>query len=256
MLTIIKYTLLENIRSRVYGAALGIILLILLIAWLGAGVNYNSGNLSLTILAFGMSLTELLIIALCLFLPVSVLYLEYERGTAPVFWAKLPSRSHYFWAKWVAFWVLVLSIAVIATLFIAIFAGIHGASPDQLMRLGYFLIGLTLETAGLLSLVFLLYTAFRTTLLASFVGLLLVYLSVFLEAGKDMAQHAPDRFSALFYNSLYYLLPQFRFFNFEQTVVHGQPVAMLSLGLSCGYAVLLVSVFLGLTHIIIEKREW
>ena len=97
---VLRYTLLENLRSRFYLSAIGLLVLILGISVLGSQINYNLNQMWLSVYSFGMGFTKLVIVALTLFLPVFNMSLEHERGTAPVLWAKIQYRSSYYLGKY------------------------------------------------------------------------------------------------------------------------------------------------------------
>ncbi len=255
MIQILKYTLIEQMRGKIYFSALGLLFLILGISWMGSSINYNFGEFHRTILAFGMNMTQLLVVAMSLFLPVSHLSLEYERGTAQVLWSKLRSRSEYYTGKFGAFLMLMFTLILLSSLFIGVLAYLNGATVNSLIFLSYFVFGLFCESACIISLCFFLYALLFSSGLSSLLGLLILYCSIFLETAKEISVEAANPFIKAFYASLYFLFPKLGYFNFENHIIYQKQVSFTYLFASGLYAFLFSLALLGLANVFLKKRE-
>ena len=255
MIHIIKYTLLENLRSRIYLSAVGLVFLILGLCWIGSSINYNFGDFYLTVLAFGMNLTELLVIAIVLFLPVAHLSAEFERGTAQVLWAKLDRRSIYYLGKYYAFLILVSSLIVFAGIFIGILAFFQGATLSHVAFMGYFILGQFFQAACVLSLVFLLYALLRSPAVASLLGLLLIYFSIFVDTARDVSVEGANGLIRFFYAMTYLGMPKLGYFNFEDHIIYQKVISFPYFVYVSLYALIFAGSLLCLSNLINEKRE-
>ena len=255
MFQILKYTLIEQMRGKIYFSALGLLFLILGISWIGSSINYNFGEFYRTILAFGMNMTQLLVVAMALFLPVSHLSLEYERGTAQVLWSKLKTRSEYYSGKFGAFVLLLFSLVFLSSIFIAVLAYINGAPVKSLVFLCYFLFGLFCEAACIISLSFFLYSLLFSSGMSSILGLLILYCSIFLETAKEISVETANPFVKGFYSSLYFVFPKLGYFNFENHIIYQKEVSLSYLFVSGLYAFLFSLALMGLANIFLKRRE-
>ena len=255
MIPIIRYTILETLRSRVYLSALGLLVALVGMSWLGGEINYNFGMLWVSILSFGMGLTQVLVTAIALFLPVFHMAIEYERGGAQVLWAKIENRSIYYFGKFCGFWVLQVALIVLASLVIGGLALLAGASMSQVSYLKYFLFGQILQSACLLSLVFLFYALIRSPVAASLLALLTVYFGILLETARDIAVQSQNFFLKLFYSALYYGMPNLSYFSFENHIVYQQDLSLSYLSVSALYALCFTGVCVNLSNLIFGRRE-
>ncbi|MCP4121640.1 MAG: ABC transporter permease [Bacteroidetes bacterium] len=255
MLSVARYTIIENYRSRIFVSAIGLILIICVMAWFGNCINYNNTHSHLSIFSFGMNLTELLIIAVILFLPVNHLAMEYEKGTAPVLWAKVKKRSEYLTGKYTAFLITATSIAIIASIFLGVVAIISGISLEHTYFLGYFVLAQFLQAACILSLVFCVYSLTRNAILSSLMSLLIIYFGIFLDSAKGSIHTSTNLASKMIYGIVYYAMPQLSYFNFEHQIVYKQTISLTHLAVVCLYALVFSTVMIALANILFNKKE-
>jgi ABC-type transport system involved in multi-copper enzyme maturation permease subunit len=255
MRAIIRYTIIEILRNRIYLSAFGLVFLLVGVSWLGAKINSNFGVLWMPILSFGLGLTQILVTAIALFLPVFHMALEYERGSAQVLWAKMENRSLYYFGKFCAFWILLVMLIVLAILVLGGLALVSGASWTQVSFLKYFLFGQMLQSACVLSLVFLFYALMRSPVVSSLLALLTIYFGILFETARDIAVQSQDFFLKMFYYALYYGMPNLSYFNFENHIIYQERLSFSYLGVSLLYALCFTGVCLSLSHLIFGRRE-
>ncbi|MBN2143727.1 MAG: hypothetical protein JW774_03790 [Candidatus Aureabacteria bacterium] len=252
---IMLYTLLENMRARIYLSAIGLLLLIMGISWIGTQINYNLGAYHFAMLSFGMGLTKLLVTAIALFLPVFHISMEYEKGTAHVLWAKIENRSTYYTGKFWAFLILIFILILFAVVLIGGLALFRGAQLKQILYLRYFIFGQILESACILSMVFLVYALIRAPLLASLLTLLMVYFSIFLEIAKEVAAGSSQIIMKYFYLAMYYGMPKLSYFSLENHILYSRELSLYTLYAVFLYSICFSAVCLSLANIIFSKRE-
>jgi len=255
MLYVIKYTLIENLRNKIYLSSIVLLLVISLLSWIGASINFNFSEYYISTLAFGMSLTDLLAIVIALFLPVNNMSLEFERGTAWVIWSKLRGKGQYYLGKYFAYLILITILVTISSIFIVIISLFMGANLNHMLLLKNFILFETLEVSCILALVFLLYSFFRSSILASLFSLLIIYFSVFLETAKEIASSSNSLVTKLWYNIIYYMMPNLSYFNVENHIIYNQPLSYQYIWLSALYAIIFTGILMSISIIIMEKRE-
>ncbi len=255
MKPIIRYTILEILRSRIYLSALGLLLILVGVSWLGGKINDNFGAVWVSILSFGMGLSQILVTAIALFLPVFHMAMEYEQGSAQVFWAKIESRSIYYFGKFCAFWILLVLLIVLAALVIGGLALLSDASLIQISFLKYFIFGQILQSACILSLVFLLYALIRSPVAASLLTLLTIYFGILFDTTLNTALQSQSFFLKLFYYALYYGMPNLSYFNFENHIIYQQNLSISYLSGSALYALCFTGVCVNLANVVFGRRE-
>ena len=255
MFSIVKYTIIENYRNKVFISAIGLILFICGMTWFGSCININNKQFYLSIFSFGMNLTELLVIAVALFLPISHLAMEFEKGTAYVLWTKLRNRSEYFLGKYLAFLITIVTITIIATFFLSIVAIIKGVNLKHICFLGYYILAQFLQSACVLSLVFFLYSIFRNAILSSLLSLLIIYFGIFLDTAKNISYASESMGAKTLYSVIYYAMPQLSYFNFEHQIIYQESISLSYLAVVFLYALVYSTVLIGLSNVFFSRKE-
>ncbi|MBN1521991.1 MAG: ABC transporter permease [Candidatus Aureabacteria bacterium] len=225
MFNVIKYSLLENLRNKFYLASIGIILFIVWLSHYSSQINYNYGNYTMAILTFGMYFTKLVAFAFIIFLPVTNLSQEIETGTIYFILSKKIERYKYLVAKYIAFLLLYLTLLVLSSIALWLLTYVLVKErPEISFKLVYFVYAELLSGAMVLSLVFFIYTAIRAPIVTATVSAVTFFFSLMLESAKDIADRADTIFVKYFYLFLYYIFPNFRYFNLEKNIVYDKPI--------------------------------
>ena len=132
---------------------------------------------------------------------------------------------------------------------------IKGATGKQVLYLLYFLFSQVLESACILSMVFLVYALIRAPLLASLLSLLLVYFSLFLETTKEVAAGSGQVFTKYLYLAMYYGLPKLSYFDLENHILYCRELSLYSFYAVFLYSLCFSFVCLSLANIVFSKRE-
>jgi ABC-type transport system involved in multi-copper enzyme maturation permease subunit len=225
MWNVVKYSLLENFRSKFYLASLGLILFIAWLSHYSSQINYNFGDYTIALLTFGMFFTKLVAFALILFLPVLNLSQEIESGTLYFLLSKKIERHRYLLAKFVTYFILYMTLIALSTLVLWLLTYVVMAKkPEMIFRLVYFLFTEMLEGLMILSIVILLFTAIRAPIVTATISAVTYFFSLMLASAKEIADNAASAFVKYFYLFLYYIFPNFRYFNLEKNIVYDKPV--------------------------------
>ncbi len=255
MFYIIKYTLLEHLRNKIYLSFLFLLLMISVISWLGSSINFNYGDFYISTFAFGMNLSELILIAFSLFLPVTHLNFELERGTAHVLWAKLHNRSSYYIGKYLAYLILILSLTVFSTLFIGLISYLQGTPLKNIIYLGYFIFFSFLEASCILSLALFLYSLLMNPILASFLGVLIIYFNIFLDTAKEISITSSNLLIKGIYFIMYLSMPNLSYFNVENHIIYQSRISVSYILFTSLYSLVFSIIMISLANIFFNRRE-
>lgn len=236
--TIIKHTLIETTRSRIYISSIALLFIFAFVSWMGSDFNQNYGEAHLAVFSFGCLMTEWLMMAIALFYPISHLASEYERGSAFVIWSKIPSRFGYFFGKYLAFLLLMAFLIFLSVLSLGLVSYLIGIDLTVIGRLRYFILGSILQIICIQSMVFFFFALLNSAILSSLLSFLVLIFTVFLTSAKEIASVATGTFVKYFYNFIYLTLPQLSYFDYERVIIYGDPLPL---------SLLWVSVIYGLT---------
>lgn len=256
MRNVIKYSLLENLRNKFYLASLGIIVFIVWLSHYSSQINYNYGNYGFTILTLGMYFTKLVAFAFIIFLPVTNLSKEIENGTIYFLLSKKIKRYKYLLAKYITFMILYFTLLLFSSIALWLVTYVFVSErPEMSFRLIQFVYSETLVGAMILSIVFLVYTAIKAPIVTATVTAITYFFSLMLESAKDISDKATSAFIKFFYLFLYYVFPNFRYFNLEKNIVYDKPVDTAYLLAMLAYAVAFSIILLISSSLLFNRRE-
>jgi len=256
MWNVIKYNLIENLRNKFYLASLGIIFFIVWLSHYSSQINYNYGNYAFTILTLGMYFTKLVLFAFIIFLPVTNLSKEIESGTVYFLLSKKIERYKYLVAKYITFMILYMTLLLLSSLALWLLTYVFVTErPEMNFRLLYFIYSETLVGLMILSLVFLIYMAIRAPIITATISAVTYFFSLMLDVAKDISDKASSPFIKLFYLFLYYIFPNFRYFNLEKNIVYNKPVDTTYLLAMMAYALAFSIILLIASSLLFKNRE-
>ncbi len=256
MWNVVKYSLLENLRTKFYLASLGLILFIVWLSHYSSQINYNYGNYAFTILTLGMYFTKLVTFAFLIFLPVTNLSREIESGTIYFLLSKKIERYKYLIAKFITFFILYATLLVLASTALWLLTFVFISEPPEMnFKLLYFIFSELMSGAMILSIVFLLYTAIRAPIITATVAAITYFLSLMLDSAKNISEQASGMFVKYFYLFLYYIFPNFRYFNLEKNIVYDKAVDPGYLLAMFAYSLAFTIILMTGASLIFKNRE-
>ena len=189
--------------------------------------------------------------AIAIFVGVGLVSKEIERRSLYPLMAKPVTRDEFLLGKFAGLsFTLFVNVAVMAAgLYLTLF--LTGRRTDPRLLAAVFPIFLSLVLTVSLALLFSLFTS---TALAAFGSLMLVIAGRFSDVIRNMREVAPGTPSWLI-QGLYYVIPNYRDFDFKDRVVYGDPVTAGDLAAVTLYAAVYVAVVLGIAMWSFRRRE-
>lgn len=256
MFNILKYTLLEMFRSRMYLVSMWLVMLIAVLSHCGAQINDNYGDATLATLTFGMYFTRLVGFVFLILTPVFGLSAEFESGAIQFVLARCIRRPEYLLGKYAASLILYAGLLVLSAVSLAVTIVLFAkVSPALAYRLWLFVFTEWLSGAMLLSIVFALYAAIKAPIATAMLSAVAFFLSQMLDTVKGVADTSTNTVGKVFYLLLYYGYPGFRFFDLEKPIAYNLPVAASYLAVLVVYAVVVVTIMLALACSLFRRRE-
>jgi len=258
MFNIIKYTLLEISRGRLYLISLAVIAATAGLSRVAAQINDIFGNLTPATFAFGMFFTKAVAFVFLVAAPVFSLSAEVESGAIQFSLARTARRSTYLLAKYAAYLTLYAGLLLLSALALGGVTLLFESAklPELLRGLGLFVFSELLSGAMLLAILFALYAAIRAPIATAVLTVMAFFVSLMLDAAKSMAATTPNPVVKLFYLLLYYGYPGFRHFNLERPIIHLEPVAPVYLAVLFAYAAGVSGVLLVAACRLFRRREF
>ena len=252
ILTIARNTFREAVRDRVlYNLVLFVLLITGSAIFLG---ELTAGQEARTIVDFGLGAMLVFGTFISIFVGVSLVSKEIERRTVFAIFSKPVGRSEFIIGKYLGLCltllinVLIMGAGVsLAILYVGsgrLAASIWGA---------IFLIYLELT---ILTAVAILFSSFSSPALSALLTFFIFIIGNFIQSLKDFASNLGSEFTKLFFEVLYYLLPNLSFYNFRINAAHGDVPSLSMLGGAFLYAIIYILVLLTATTFIFSRRNF
>lgn len=258
MFNIIKYTLLEVLRSRLYLISMAIVIVIAWLSYSIAQINDIFGHTAPAILAFGTFFTKVIALIFLIAAPTFGMATEVENGDIQFTLARLKKRGIYLMAKYFAYLILYAALLILSALVLGITTVISKSVelPHLIRSLCLFVYSEFLGGAILLSLLVAIYNAIRAPVVTAVFTATAYFVSLMLDTAKNIAETTHSLPVKMFYYILYYVYPGFRFFNLEEAVVNFTPVDFVYMATMTGYAAAISVVCLFIAARLFNKREF
>jgi ABC-type transport system involved in multi-copper enzyme maturation permease subunit len=188
----------------------------------------------------GLASMELFGTLIAIFIGVGLVSKEIERRSLYPLLAKPLSRDEFFLGKFMGLaFTLLVNVGVMATgVFLTLLATGRKADPNLLRAVYPIYLGLLLVVA-----LAMFFSSISSSALAAVFTVGLVIGGRFTDVIKNMREVVPGTPKWLV-NTLYYLLPNFRNFDFKDRAAYGDPIAFSTLGQVTLYATLYMALVL------------
>jgi len=250
--TIARNTFREAVRDRVlYNLVLFVLLITASAIFLG---ELTAGQEIRTIVNLGLSAMLVFGAFISIFVGVSLVSKEIERRTVYAIFSKPIGRGEFIVGKYLGLCltllvnVLIMGIGVsLAILYVG------GGNLAFTIWGAIFLIYLELT---ILIAVAILFSSFSSPALSALLTFFIFIIGNFSQSLRDFAANLGSSFTKLFFDVLYYALPNLSFYSFRTNAAHGDvpPIAML--GGAFIYAVVYVGILLVGTVMIFSRRNF
>lgn len=249
---IARNTFREAVRDRVlYNLVLFVLLITVSAIFLG---ELTAGQEARTIINLGLGAMLVFGAFISIFVGVSLVSKEIERRTVFAIFSKPIGRGEFIVGKYLGLCltllvnVLIMGVGVSCAL---LYVG--GGNFALSIWATIFLIYLELI---ILTAVAILFSSFSSPALSALLTFLVFIIGNFSSSLRDFAENIGSNASKIFFNFLYYILPNLSFYNFRTDAAHGlvPPTAML--GGALIYAVVYVLILLAATILIFSRRNF
>jgi ABC-type transport system involved in multi-copper enzyme maturation permease subunit len=252
ILTIARNTFREAVRDRVlYNLVLFVLLITGSAIFLG---ELTAGQEARTIVDFGLGAMLVFGVFISIFVGVSLVSKEIERRTVFAIFSKPIGRSEFIIGKYLGLCLTLLVNVVIMGAGVSLAILYVGGGNLALTIWGaIFLIFCEL---AILTAVAILFSSFSSPALSALLTFFIFIIGNFTESLRTFAANLGSQFTKLFFEVLYYLLPNLSFYSFRVNAAHGDVPSPVLLGGAFLYAVVYITVVLIITVFIFNRRNF
>lgn len=250
--SIARNTFREAVRDRVlYNLVLFVLLITASAIFLG---ELTGGQEARTIVNLGLGAMLLFGAFISIFVGVSLVSKEIEKRTVFAIFSKTVGRGEFVVGKYLGLCltllvnVLVMGVGVsLALLYVG------GANLIVSIWAAIFLIFLEL---AILTAVATLFSSFSSPALSALLTFFVFVIGHFSASLRDFAENIGSSATKLFFNFLYYVLPNLSFYSFTTNASHGDVLPVAALGGAILYAIIYIVILLAATVLIFSRRNF
>lgn len=251
IITISRNTFRESVRDRVlYNLVVFVLLITASAIFLG---ELTAGQETRTIVNLGLSAMLLFGAFISIFVGVSLVSKEIEKRTVYSIFSKPVGRGEFVVGKYLGLCLtLLLNIAVMGagvTLALLYVGGNFAFSIWGAIVLIF--LELTILTA-----VAILFSSFSSPALSALLAFLIFIIGHFSLSLRDLAQGLGSQAAKVFFDFLYYVLPNLSHFSFITNAAHGDATPAAMLGGAFLYALVYNAILLTITILIFSRRNF
>jgi ABC-type transport system involved in multi-copper enzyme maturation permease subunit len=246
---IARNTFREAIRDRILYGLLAFAML--LIGCSVALADLSIGQQERLMKDIGLAAISAIGVLMAVFLGITLVSKEIERRTVYTILSKPVRRYQLILGKYLGLAAtLALNVLVMGVGLSVLLAAYGWWQPNVAAALLLVLVELLVVTA-----VATLFSSFTTPTLAAIFTLGLFVIGHLSGTLRLIAQRAPGELARLVAGVLYRVLPNLEAFNVKGRVAHGEPVALVEVGLAGLYGALYLAAVLALAAVVFERRE-
>ena len=250
--SIASNTFREAVRDRVlYNLVLFVLLLTASAIFLG---ELTAGQEARTIVNLGLSAMLLFGAFISIFVGVSLVSKEIERRTVYSIFSKPIGRGTFIIGKYLGLCLTLLVNVVIMGAGVSlalIYVGGKGLALSIWGAIFLIFLELTILTA-----VAVLFSSFSSPTLSALLTFFVFIIGHFSSSLRDFSQSLGSNFTKLFFETIYYLLPNLSHYSFIVNSAHGDIPSASMIGGSVLYAIIYVIILLIITIMIFSRRNF
>jgi ABC-type transport system involved in multi-copper enzyme maturation permease subunit len=250
--TIARNTFREAVRDRVlYNLVLFVLLITASAVFLG---ELTAGQEARTIVNLGLSAMLLFGVFISIFVGVSLVSKEIERRTVFAIFSKPIRRGEFIVGKYLGLCLtLLVNVLIMGAGVSLALLYVGGGSLVFSIWGAIYLIFLELT---ILTAVAILFSSFSSPSLSALLTFFVFIIGHFSASLRDFAENLGSNAARVFFNFLYYLLPNLSFYEFRTNSAHGDVPPLAMLGGATLYAVFYISILLAVTILIFSRRNF
>jgi ABC-type transport system involved in multi-copper enzyme maturation permease subunit len=240
------------VHDRVlYNLVLFVLLITASAVFLG---ELTAGQEARTIVNLGLNAMLLFGVFISIFVVVSLVSKEIETRTVFAIFSKPIGRGEFIVGKYLGLCLtLLVNVLVMGTGVSLALLYVGGGSLVWMIWGGIYLIFLQLT---ILTAVAILFSSFSSPSLSALLTFFVFIIGHFSASLRDFAEHLGSSFAKVFFNFLYYVLPNLSFYEFRTNAAHGNITPLAMLGGATLYALFYISILLAITILIFSRRNF
>ncbi len=250
--TIARNTFREAVRDRIlYNLVLFVLLITASAIFLG---ELTAGHEARTIVNLGLGAMLIFGAFISIFVGVSLVSKEIEKRTVYAIFSKPIGRGEFIIGKYLGLCltllvnVLVMGIGISLALF-------YVGGGNLVVNVWGAIILIYFQLA-ILTAVAILFSSFSSPALSALLTFFVFIIGHFSSALRELAENAGSSSAKLFFDLLYYFLPNLSFFNFAANASNGLFPPTKMLGGAIVYAVFYICILLAITILIFRRRNF
>jgi ABC-type transport system involved in multi-copper enzyme maturation permease subunit len=252
LFTISRNTFRETVRDRVlYNLVFFVLLITAAAVFLG---ELTAGTEAKVIIDLGLTVVLFFGVFIAIFVGVGLVSKEIEKRTVFAIFSKPISRGEFLVGKYLGLCLTLLvnvSIMALGISLALLYVGGKELIPSILAAILLIYFELAILTA-----VAILFSTFSSPTLSALLTFLVFVIGHFSSALNQIAESLGSTGARVFFNALYYVLPNLSFFAFITKAAHGQLPDFNHLALSFVYAVIYIVILLFCSSFIFGRRNF
>ncbi len=250
--TIARNTFREAVRDRVlYNLVLFVLLITASAIFLG---ELTAGQEARTIVNLGLSAMLVFGAFISIFVGVSLVSKEIERRTIYAIFSKPVGRGEFIVGKYLGLCLTLLVNVLIMGVGVSLAILYVGGGSLAVSIWGA--IALIYLELAILTAVAILFSSFSSPALSALLTFFIFIIGNFSSSLRDFAANLGSYFTKLFFDVLYYALPNLSFYSFRTNAAHGDTPTGELLGGAFLYALVYIGVLLFATVVIFNRRNF
>jgi ABC-type transport system involved in multi-copper enzyme maturation permease subunit len=252
ILTISRNTFRESVRDRVlYNLVVFVLLITISAVFLG---ELTAGQEARTIVNLGLSAMLLFGAFISIFVGVSLVSKEIEKRTVYSIFSKPIGRGEFITGKYLGLCLTLLLNVLVMGAGVSLALLLVGGGSLAFSIWGAIL--LIFFELTILTAVAILFSSFSSPALSALLTFLVFIIGHFSASLRDLAQSLGSSAAKVFFDILYYVLPNLSFFSFIINSAHGDSPPAPLLGGAFLYALVYNGILLTITILIFSRRNF
>ncbi len=252
ILTIARNAFREAVRDRVlYNLILFVLLITASAIFLG---ELTEGQEARVIVDLGLSSSLVFGTFISIFVGVSLVWKEIDKKTVFSIFSKPISRAEFIIGKYLGLCATLLVNVAVMGIGISLAEAYVGGSKYILPiwgALSLIFLELTITTA-----VAILFSSFSTPALSALLTFFIFLIGHFSSSLRELAENLGSQGAVIFFNAIYYLLPNLAHFGFIANTASGEMAPLSLIGNCSLYAILFDAVLLAIAALIFSRRNF
>lgn len=252
LFTISRNTFRESVRDRIlYNLVLFVLLITAATVFLG---ELTAGNEARVIVNLGLTAVLFFGAFIAIFVGVGLVSKEIEKRTVYAIFSKPVSRSEFIIGKYLGLCLtLLVNVAIMA---VGISLALLYVGGSNLIVSSLTAILLIYFELIILTSVAILFSSFSSPILSALLTFLIFVIGHFSAALKQVAESLGTTSARLFFNTLYFILPNLSFFSITTNAAHGQTPSFAYVLQAAIYAIIYVCVMLAVSSFVFSRRNF